>query len=85
MVFILGSGHFVEMHELTHLATVSYGEQSRQVAVSPLVDGNLRVQIVDLCLFTDNPTESIIRISGAHSILLQVRDKVQIYTDTVYT
>jgi len=55
---------------------VKFSEESRQVVVNPIVDGNLRVEVLDLCLAADTPADSIIQMAGAHSIQLTVRDKV---------
>lgn len=66
----------MERHDPDGLSTIEYAEQSRMVLVKPLLDGDVRVHILDLCLLTESPTDSLIHISGAHSISLQVRDKV---------
>ncbi|XP_067936717.1 nuclear pore membrane glycoprotein 210-like [Watersipora subatra] len=72
-----GSGYFYVGYDEDRLVKVKYVEQSRQVLISPVRDGNLRVHVHDLCLFSQPPSTSAVRISGAHRILLQVRNKVQ--------
>lgn len=74
--FFTGSGHFVERHDPANLGSVTFNEQTRQVVVNPLLDGNLRVQVLDLCLVAESHADAIIHIAGAHSVQLQIRDKV---------
>ena len=72
----VGSGYFAETHSPENLAKVKYTDMSRRVVVSPLLDGDVQVEIQDLCLSSESRAVSNVHIAGAHSIHLVVRDKV---------
>ena len=72
----VGSGYFAETHSPENLAKVKYTDMSRRVVVSPLLDGDVQVEIQDLCLSSESRAVSNVHIAGAHSVHLVVRDKV---------
>lgn len=78
ILYSLGSGYFAEKHSPENLAKIKYSDTSRQVVVSPLLDGDVQVEIQDLCLLSEARAISNVHIAGAHSIHLQVRDKVSL-------
>ena len=60
------------------VATVTYDDQSHQVTVVPLAEGEVIVQCRDICLASADEVIAIVMVAGIHSLGVQVLDKVQL-------
>ena len=80
-----GSGHF----RLDHVtktrppSITNYNSDTHQISVTPVVDGEMRVRVMDLCLDVDKDPVLIIRVTGVYSIQVIVADKVQVGNTTL--
>lgn len=71
-----GSGHFSVTHSPSNLAQVTYSDTDSQVQVLPQKDGQLVVELTDLCLTARHTPRSTVHLAGVNTIQLTVRDKV---------
>ena len=64
-------------------ADTTYNSDSHQITVTPFVDGEMRVRVMDLCLEVDVDPVLVIRVGGVFSIHVAVADKVQVGNTTL--
>ena len=60
------------------VATAQYSEKFHQVTLSPLLDGEVRVHVRDLCLASADEVVATVIVAGIRSLSVQVSDKVQL-------
>lgn len=72
-----GSGYYKLVLSNDLVASVKYRSASREIEIKPHADGELRVQLVDLCL--DSPPALIlVQVVSVHIIRVEMSDKVEI-------
>lgn len=64
-------------------ANTNYNTDTHQISVTPFVDGEMRVRVVDLCLEVTRDPVLVVRVAGVFSINLVVADKVQVGNSTL--
>lgn len=64
-------------------ADTNYNSDSHQITVTPFINGEMKVQIMDLCLEVDKDPVLEIRVAGVFSIHVMVADKVQVGNSTL--
>ena len=57
---------------------LDYSSDIRQIAVTPLAEGQLKVTVNDLCLEVDGETSADVFVASMYSIQVTVADKVQV-------
>ena len=64
-------------------ADTNYNSDAHQITVTPFVDGEMKVRVMDLCLEVDKDPILEIRVAGVFSIHVTVADKVQVGNTTL--
>lgn len=72
-----GSGHFLVTVDNAK-AKVNFDSKSRDVSFHAQSEGTFTIAACDLCMRQPHVAEGRVIVSDAHSILLQVHDKVQV-------
>jgi len=83
-VSVHGSGYFV-LNQDKEGVEASYSPADRNVAVTPVGTGTTTVSLVDLCLSTKQPATMNVVVAGVASLVLQVKDKVQVGESIIAT
>ncbi|XP_071543821.1 nuclear pore membrane glycoprotein 210 [Panulirus ornatus] len=73
-----GSGFFELQTAESDIASLVYLDKDRMVTVYPLLDGELTVTVLDLCLEAESPGTSHIRIASIDSLDLLIVDRVEL-------
>lgn len=64
-------------------ADTVYNSDSHHITVTPFVDGEMKVKVIDLCLEVGRDPILVVRVAGVSSISLVVADKVQVGNSTL--
>lgn len=72
-----GSGYYELVLSPDDIAEVSYIESSREIEITPLKDGELRIHVIDLCL-ASRPAVVTVNIVSVHILRVEMSDKVEI-------
>ena len=73
-----GSGYFNIINDENNLVSLSHSPNSKTVIVSPMNDGNATVGLVDLCLDSEVPISSFVRVSSISSLDLIMVNRVEL-------
>lgn len=72
-----GSGYFELVLSADDIAEVNYMEGSRQIEIKPLKDGELKINVIDLCLVS-RPAVIKVNVISVSILRVEVSDKVEI-------
>lgn len=72
-----GSGYFELVLSADDIAEVNYMEGSRQIEIKPLKDGELKINVIDLCLVS-RPAVVKVNVISVSILRVEVSDKVEI-------
>ena len=64
-------------------ADTNYNLDSHQISITPFIDGEMKVRVIDLCLEVGQDPVLVVRVVGVSSISLVVADKVQVGNSTL--
>lgn len=72
-----GSGYFELVLSADDIADVNYMEGSRQIEITPLKDGELKINVIDLCLVS-RPAIVKVNVISVSIVRVEMSDKVEI-------
>ncbi len=75
-----GSDHFRVDHMTKTLppASTLYTADTRQITLTPVLEGLMTISLTDLCLEIDKAASSAVIVAGVYSIEVHVTDKLQL-------
>lgn len=72
-----GSGYYKLILSSSFVADVKYLSNTKEVQIKPVADGDLRIQLIDLCL-QSKPAIITVQVLSVHIIRVEMTDKVEI-------
>lgn len=72
-----GSGYYDVQMSTEDVAEVKYLEGTRELEIKPIRDGDLHVNLVDMCLMS-RPAPIFVSVVSVHTIRLEMADKIEI-------
>ena len=64
-------------------ADTHYNSDTHHITVTPFLDGEMKVRVVDLCLEVNQDPILLVHVAGVYSIQVMVADKVQVGNSTL--
>lgn len=77
ITILQGSGYFELVLNANDIAEVNYMEGSRQIEITPLKDGELKINVIDLCLVS-RPAIIKVNVISVSILRVEMSDKVEI-------
>ncbi|KAI4468828.1 nuclear pore membrane glycoprotein [Holotrichia oblita] len=72
-----GSGYYKLVLSSNFIADVKYLSNTKEVEIKPVADGDLRIQLIDLCL-ESKPAIITVQVLSVHIIRVEMTDKVEV-------
>lgn len=72
-----GSGYYDVQLSTDDVAEVKYLEGTRELEIKPINDGDLHINLIDMCLVS-RPAPIFISVVSVHTVRLEMADKVEI-------
>ena len=64
-------------------ANAVYSSDIGEIALTPVVEGVMKISVYDLCLEVDKVATSVVHVAGVYSIEVTVTDKLQLGNSTL--